>query len=200
MQECSTAFLQHFFHFHVGFPREIIYEKLNDTAGFKNGENHRKPLAPSHMFFFLIDILLGFRKMGDAQRVCVYVYIYNMHMGTISLVSTMAHLRFQISFSAFPQGFPMSAAPLDRCNLQLLDLIQEQSSNPPTCRAHLKTPRTTGRKINCEDHMTSYNDMESFSKTLETWRGFQAACKTRDLTIFSTPNPADQDFQVGQAI
>ena len=152
------------------------------------------------MFFFLIDILLGFRKMGDAQRVCVYVYIYNMHMGTISLVSTMAHLRFQISFSAFPQGFPMSAAPLDRCNLQLLDLIQEQSSNPPTCRAHLKTPRTTGRKINCEDHMTSYNDMESFSKTLETWRGFQAACKTRDLTIFSTPNPADQDFQVGQAI
>ena len=178
-------------HFHVGFPREIIYEKLNKTAGFKTGENHRKPLAPSHIFFFLIDILLGLSaKWGmPKEYVCKCIYIY-MHMGTMSLVSTMDNLRFQFSFSAFPQGFqPATSGSHPGAEFQ-----------PPTCRAHLETPRTTGRKINCEDHTTSYNDMESFSKILETWRGFQAACKTRDLTIFSTPNPADQDFQVGQAI
>ena len=93
-------------HFHVDFPREIIYEKLNKTAGFKTGENHRKPLAPSHIFFFLIDILLGLSaKWGmPKEYVCKCIYIY-MHMGTMSLVSTMDNLRFQFSFSAFPQGF-----------------------------------------------------------------------------------------------
>ena len=56
----------------------------------------------------------------------------------MSLVSTMDNLRFQFSFSAFPQGFfHVRCSPGSPNVLQLLDLIQEQSSNPPTCRAHL---------------------------------------------------------------